>query len=252
MACPSTTDQKHSDDQLPDWFDCFTWTPPNWRPLFTPCVQPCMNKMDGCGFICKAMRTGGEKFLRRREQSGLHASNQQQLSDFCTYLIIAPLSHNYGSVFCKNSKLIGQSVWFWVAGGSTQACMQVIANKCPIFPLNFGFVFCKYYRKFKSWWPRAYITFQLEVPVSSHGVTKIWRVTGGTYRVPKYLKVTVRPIAFKICVTCCRQKMAVWPGKSILYNNKKTPQKRLFLCASVDRFVFVRGIRAMGGGQSLW
>ena len=82
IASLSTTDQKHSDDQLPDWFDYFTWTPPNWRPLFTPCVQPCMNKMDGCGFICKAMRTGGEKFLRRREQSSLRASNRQQLSAF--------------------------------------------------------------------------------------------------------------------------------------------------------------------------
>ena len=80
IASLSTTDQKHSDDQLPDWFDCFTWTPPNWRPLFTPRVQPCMTKMDGCGFICKAMRTGGEKFLGRQEQSSLYTSNDQKSS----------------------------------------------------------------------------------------------------------------------------------------------------------------------------
>ena len=38
----------------------------------------------------------------------------------------------------------------------------------------------------------------------------IWRVP----RVPRYTKLTVRPIVFRICVTCYRQKLTVWPGKS--------------------------------------
>ena len=40
--------------------------------------------------------------------------------------------------------------------------------------------------------------------------------------------LTVRFIAFRICVTCYRQKLTIWPGKSILYffakkNTSKSP-----------------------------
>ena len=47
-----------------------------------------------------------------------------------------------------------------------------------------------------------------------------------TERVPIYTKLTIRPIAFRIYVTCYRQKLTVWPGKSI--SCKKTPQNWLF------------------------
>ena len=55
--------------------------------------------------------------------------------------------------------------------------------------------------------------FQLILPVAYHNVTK--KLTGCTERVPIYTKLTIRPIAFRICVTCYRQKLTVWPGKSI-------------------------------------
>ena len=66
--------------------------------------------------------------------------------------------------------------------------------------------------------------FQLILPVAYHNVTK--KLTGCTERVPIYTKLTIRPIAFRICVTCYRQKLTVWPGKSI--SCKKTPQNWLF------------------------
>ena len=53
---------------------------------------------------------------------------------------------------------------------------------------------------------------------------KIWQVTGCTKRVPRYTKLTVRPIAFGICVTCYRQN---WPfGQENWFFEKKTPQNR--------------------------
>ena len=55
--------------------------------------------------------------------------------------------------------------------------------------------------------------FQLILPLHSHNVTK--NLTGHRMHV-----------AFRICVTCYRQKLTVWLGKSILC--KKTPPNRLF------------------------
>ena len=59
--------------------------------------------------------------------------------------------------------------------------------------------------------------FRLILPVHSHNVTK--NLTGHRMHVegPK-----IRPIAFRIYMTCYRQKLTVWPGKSIL--SKKTPK----------------------------
>ena len=42
----------------------------------------------------------------------------------------------------------------------------------------------------------------------------------------RYTKLTVRPIAFRICATCYRQKSTVWPGK--LISSKKTPKNSVF------------------------
>ena len=53
------------------------------------------------------------------------------------------------------------------------------------------------------------------MPVDSHDVTKIW-VNGCTYRVPRFTKWTIKPIAFRTCMACYRQMLTVWPGKSIL------------------------------------
>ena len=40
-------------------------------------------------------------------------------------------------------------------------------------------------------------------------------------RIPIYTKWTFRLKAFRICVTCFRQKLTIWPGKSTFCNNKK-------------------------------
>ena len=60
-------------------------------------------------------------------------------------------------------------------------------------------------------------------------------------RVPRYTKWTARIIAFRICVTCYRQKLTVWPGKSILC--KKNPQKAPFLVDTNPGYLTLEGPR---------
>ena len=60
---------------------------------------------------------------------------------------------------------------------------------------------------------------------------KIGRITGCTQRVPRYAKLTAGTIAFRICM--------VWIGNNWLFGQenpfcaKKTPVRRLFLCARI-------------------
>ena len=48
----------------------------------------------------------------------------------------------------------------------------------------------------------------------SHGATIIWRITGCTEWVKKYLRLVLSGIAFITWMTCCKQKLAVWPKKT--------------------------------------
>ena len=72
--------------------------------------------------------------------------------------------------------------------------------------------------------------FQLMVPVPNHDVTKNlshrMHLEGPQIHQMSRQSLTVRLIAFRICVTCYRQKFTVLPGKSILC--KITPKNQPF------------------------
>ena len=68
---------------------------------------------------------------------------------------------------------------------------------------------------------------------------------------PRCIKWTVRLIAFRICVTCCRQKLTVWPGKLILCK-KNTSKSSIFVCTNLGYLTLEGPVLQMVDTRSTW
>ena len=69
-------------------------------------------------------------------------------------------------------------------------------------------------------WDTVWRNVTLSLHIRPTVLAKIWRLVGCSKSV--FYRLTVGIIAFRICMTCYRQKLIVWPGKSIL--SKKNPE----------------------------
>ena len=80
-------------------------------------------------------------------------------------------------------------------------------------------------------WRLCMTRFQLILPVQSQNVTK--NRTDHRMHVEgiQICQINGWNNSFQNMCSINRQKLTVWPGKSILW--KKTPQERLFLCARI-------------------